>query len=150
MALVAAVYIGGRFSRSSGGTERSGPRVRAGTIAVPDAHRKGRIPVILTLADPPLAAYSLALRQHGDAPAERAEPRREAYVAKLRSAQRRAAVSLKRAIPSAAVKRNYTVLLNGMAVDLPATELAKAASSPSRASSARATATRSRSTAAQA
>ena len=37
------------------------PRVRAGTITIPDAHRKGRIEVIVTLADPPLAAYSRTL-----------------------------------------------------------------------------------------
>ena len=37
------------------------PRVRAGTITVPEAHRRGRITVILTLADPPLAAYSRSL-----------------------------------------------------------------------------------------
>jgi hypothetical protein len=37
------------------------PRVRAGTITIPDAHRKGRITVILTLAEPPLAAYSRSL-----------------------------------------------------------------------------------------
>ena len=37
------------------------PRVRAGTITVPAAHRRGRITVILTLADPPLAAYSRTL-----------------------------------------------------------------------------------------
>ena len=37
------------------------PRVRAGKITIPAAHRKGRITVILTLADPPLAAYSRTL-----------------------------------------------------------------------------------------
>ena len=37
------------------------PRVRAGTITVPAAHRRGRITVILTLAQPPLAAYSRRL-----------------------------------------------------------------------------------------
>ena len=35
--------------------------VRAGTITIPDAHRSGRVTVILTLADPPLAAYSRTL-----------------------------------------------------------------------------------------
>ena len=104
------------------------PRVRAGTITVPDAHRRGRITVILTLADPPLAAYSRTL-------AGRSSTRRlntsslaaKAYVAKLVRAQRAAAAVLKRAIPEAKVLRNYTILLNGMAVELPATELAKAA-----------------------
>ena len=98
------------------------PRVRAGTITVPDAHRSGRITVILTLADPPLAAYSRTL-------AGRSSTRRlntsslaaKAYVAKLQRAQRAAAATLKRAIPEATVRRNYTILLNGMAVELPAT-----------------------------
>ena len=104
------------------------PRVRAGTITVPERHRTGRIEVILTLADPPLAAYSRTL-------AGRSSTRRlntagraaRAYVAKLQRAQRAAAATLKRAIPQASVRRSYTVLLNGMAVELPATELARAA-----------------------
>ena len=50
-----------------------------------------------------------------------------AYVAKLQRAQRAATATLKRAIPSATVERNYTLLLNGMAVELPTTQLAKAA-----------------------
>ena len=47
-------------------------------------------------------------------------------MAQLRSAQKRAEVTLKRAIPSAEVKRSYTLLLNGLAVELPAKSLAKA------------------------
>ena len=84
--------------------------------------------MILTLADPPLAAYSRTL-------AGRSSTRRlntsslaaKAYVARLQRAQRAAAATLKRAIPEATVHRNYTILLNGMAVELPATELARAA-----------------------
>ena len=104
------------------------PRVRAGTITVPAAHRKGRITVILTLADPPLAAYSRTLA--GSSATRRLDLQSrgaKAYVAKLQRAQRLAAASLKRAIPAADVKRNYTLLLNGIAVELPATQLAKAA-----------------------
>lgn len=104
------------------------PRVRAGTITIPAAHRKGRITVILTLADPPLAAYSRSLAGSNASRRLNVQSRSaRAYIAKLRSAQRRAAVALRRAIPSATVERNYTLLLNGMAVELPATELAKAA-----------------------
>ena len=104
------------------------PRVRAGTITVPTAHRRGRITVILTLADPPLAAYSRTLT--GTSSSSRLSTSSlasKAYVAKLQRAQRAAAATLKRAIPEATVRRNYTILLNGMAVDLPATELARAA-----------------------
>src|SRR5688500_14408518 len=104
------------------------PRVRAGTITVPDAHRSGRITVILTLADPPLAAYSRTLAGSGSARRLNTSSRAaKAYVAKLLRAQRAAAATLKRAIPEARVRRNYTILLNGMAVELPATELARAA-----------------------
>ena len=104
------------------------PRVRAGTITVPTAHRRGRITVILTLADPPLAAYSRTLA--GPSSTSRLNTSSlasKAYVAKLRRAQRAATATLKRAIPEATVRRNYTILLNGMAVELPATELARAA-----------------------
>jgi minor extracellular serine protease Vpr len=104
------------------------PRVRAGKIVVPAAHRKGRVTVIVTLGAPPLAAYSRTL---AGATATRrlntSGAAAKAYVAKLASAQRAAAATLRRAIPSAQVRRNYTVLLNGMAVELPATQLAKAA-----------------------
>jgi subtilisin family serine protease len=104
------------------------PRLTAGTITVPDAHRKGRVTVILTLADPPLAAYSRSLASSGAARRLNLQSRSaKAYVAKLQRAQRLAAASLQRAIPSATVERNYTLLLNGMAVELPATELARAA-----------------------
>ena len=104
------------------------PRVRAGTITVPDAHREGRITVILTLSQPPLAAYSRTLA--GSSATRRlntSSRAARAYVAQLRRAQTAAAATLKRAIPQATVRRNYTLLLNGMAVELPATELAKAA-----------------------
>ena len=104
------------------------PRVRAGTITVPDAHRSGRITVILTLADPPLAAYSRTLASSSSARRlNTSSSAAKAYVAKLLRAQRAAAATLKRAIPEAKVRRNYTILLNGMAVELPATELARAA-----------------------
>jgi minor extracellular serine protease Vpr len=104
------------------------PRVRAGTITVPAAHRKGRVTVILTLDAPPLAAYSRTLA--GSSATRRLNTQSRAaraYVAKLRRAQAAAAAQLRRAIPSATVHRNYTVLLNGMAVELPARELPKAA-----------------------
>ncbi len=104
------------------------PRVRAGTITVPDAHRSGRITVILTLADPPLAAYSRTLASSSSTRRlNTSSSAAKAYVAKLLRAQRAAAATLKRAIPEARVRRNYTILLNGMAVELPATELARAA-----------------------
>ncbi len=104
------------------------PRVRAGTITVPAAHRQGRITVIVTLADPPLAAYSRTLSARGSARRlNTSSLASRAYVARLQRAQRAAAATLKRSIPEAKVQRHYTILLNGMAVELPATQLAKAA-----------------------
>ena len=128
-ALLAATTASASFKPiDRGHGEVEFPRVRAGTITVPAAHRRGRIEVIFTLADPPLAAYSRSLagtssRQRLDTSSRSAK----AYVAKLRTAQRAATAELKRAIPEAQVRRNYTVILNGMAVELPATQLAKAA-----------------------
>lgn len=128
-ALLAATTSSAAFQpidRSRGEIEI--PRVRAGTITMPTAHRRGRITVILTLAQPPLAAYSRSLAGRNAARRLNTSTRSSrAYIAKLRLAQQAAAAALKRAIPSATVHRNYTVLLNGMAVELPATELAKAA-----------------------
>ena len=104
------------------------PRVRVGTIQVPAAHRKGRVTVILTLAQPPLAAWSRSF-------AGRSSTRRlnttsagsKTYVASLLSAQKRAETALRQAIPSARVSRHYTLLLNGMAVEIPAKKLPTAA-----------------------
>ena len=104
------------------------PRVRAGTIVVPQAHRNGRTTVLLTLAQPPLAAYSRTVASVGAArrlDASSASSR--SYVAQLLRAQQRAAAVLRRAIPSAKVRRNYTLLLNGMAVELPVKTLPTAA-----------------------
>ncbi len=104
------------------------PRVRAGTIQEPAAHRRGRVSVILTLAQPPLAAWSRSF-------AARSAPRRlnvqstssKAYVTTLLAAQTRAEATLRRAIPSARVSRHYTLLLNGMAVEIPVKKLPVAA-----------------------
>ncbi len=107
------------------------PRVRAGTIQVPAAHRKGRVTVLLTLEQPPLAAWSRSLA--GRTASRRlnvAAASSKAYVATLLAAQRRAEASLRRAIPTATVGRHYTLLLNGMAVELPAKQLPAAAGLP--------------------
>ena len=129
MALIATSAAAGAFQPiERRGGELQTPRVRAGKITIPAAHRKGRITVILTLADPPLAAYSRTLAGSSATRRLNVQSRgARAYVAKLQRAQRAATATLKRAIPSATVERNYTLLLNGMAVELPTTQLAKAA-----------------------
>ena len=130
MALIATSAAAGAFQPiERRGGELQSPRVRAGKITIPAAHRRGRITVILTLADPPLAAYSRTLAGSSGTRRLNVQSRgARAYVAKLQRAQRAATATLKRAIPSATVERNYTLLLNGMAVELPTTQLAKAAS----------------------
>ena len=113
------------------GGEFEVPRVRAGTITVPPAHRKGRLTVIVTLAQPPLAAHSRRFTTRDSARRLDTSSRSSrAYVAQLRAAQARAEATLKRAIPSARVTRNYTLLLNGMAVELPAKQLGAAVKLP--------------------
>jgi minor extracellular serine protease Vpr len=131
-ALVAALLTGGSaaaafqpIARSYGEVEY--PRVRAGTIVVPKAHKTGRTTVILTLDQPPLAAYSRTLfRAGGTRRLDASSKASRAYVASLLRAQARAEATLKRAVPSAEVHRNYTVLLNGMAVELPYRALPRA------------------------
>jgi hypothetical protein len=104
------------------------PRVRAGTIEEPPAHSKGRLTVILTLAQPPLAAWSRSFTGQSTTRKLNAESAASrAYVATLLAAQQRATVALKRAIPSATVSRHYTLLLNGMAVEIPVKKLPVAA-----------------------
>ena len=136
LALGAALLVATSAAAGLRPIERRGgevevPRVRAGTITIPAAHRRGRLTVIVTLAQPPLAAWSRsftarsALRR-----LDTTSRRSRAYVAQLRAAQARAESALKRAIPSARVRRNYTVLLNGMAVELPAKRLASAVRLP--------------------
>ena len=81
------------------------PRVRAGTITIPDAHRSGRVTVILTLADPPLAAYSPHARrqQRHTAPLNMQSRAAKAYAATAPAgAAGTPPRTLKRAIPGPA------------------------------------------------
>ena len=106
------------------GGEVASPRLRAGTITVPAAHRSGRVTVLVTLARPPLAAYSRSLAGRlGTRRLDLSSASSKAYTAQLVAEQRRAAVALRHAIPSATIERRYTLLLNGLAVELPAKQL---------------------------
>ena len=102
-----------RARRNDHDSRRSSQRADHGD---PDARRSAAGRVLAHARRPQLHAA-----------AEHVELAAKAYVAKLQRAQRAAAATLKRAIPEATVHRNYTILLNGMAVELPATELARAA-----------------------
>jgi minor extracellular serine protease Vpr len=129
IAVGAALLTAGSAAGAFQPIERRGgefevPRVRAGTIVIPKAHAKGLTTVIVTLREPPLAVYSRSLASTSSAQRLDATSRSSrAYRAHLLRAQKRAEATLKRAIPRAEVHRNYTVLLNGMAVELPAKSL---------------------------
>ena len=101
------------------------PRLRAGTLTIPPAHRERRIRVIVTLKLPPLAqAYGRGLFASGSTRqlnVHTASSR--AYLKKIESAQRRAVAQLRRAIPSAIVTRRFLVVLDGLTVSLPVKKL---------------------------
>jgi len=102
------------------------PRVRSGTIRVPAGHADGRVRVVVRLKQPPLAVFESrslkAARTHRLNISSRSS---RAYVARLRSVQRRASAQLRHAIPSARVSRRFQVVLNGITVSLPARALPK-------------------------
>ena len=100
------------------------PRVRAGTITIPPAHTRGRVRVIVRLAQPPLAAahsgFAVAgsqRRLNVSASSSRA------YLAQLARSQAAASAALRQAIPEAWISRSFRILLDGLTVDLPATRL---------------------------
>ena len=98
--------------------------MRAGTIVIPPAHRRGRVRVIVRLAQPPLAAARSTYTSVG---AQRrlnvADASSRAYLARLARAQVVASAALRRAIPEAKVSSSFRVLVNGLTVELPATRL---------------------------
>ncbi|HEV3483821.1 MAG TPA: hypothetical protein VG106_00325, partial [Vicinamibacterales bacterium] len=103
--------------------EREIPRVRA----APDLPAwTGRRRVIVTLGMAPLARAELG-RTFSAAGATRrlnvAAASSRAYLARIDAAQRRAISVLRREVPQAHVQRRYRVILNGLAVSVPAQHL---------------------------
>jgi minor extracellular serine protease Vpr len=101
------------------------PRVRAGTIAIPPAHRQGRVRVVVRLGQPPLAA-ALGSSYTGVVAERRlnvATGSSRAYLARLARSQAAASSAIRQAIPEARVSRSFRVLVNGLTVELPATRL---------------------------
>ncbi|MBD0347866.1 MAG: S8 family serine peptidase [Thermoleophilia bacterium] len=101
------------------------PTVRAGTVQIPPRQRTGRVRVIATLRLPPLAAARGATFSFAGSP-ERLDLRSFAsrsYLAHVEQAQRAAIATLRREIPAARVSRRYAVVLDGLAIDLPARRL---------------------------
>jgi minor extracellular serine protease Vpr len=103
------------------------PRVRAGKVTIPKGHASGRVTMIVTLDQAPLAAhYGRSL--FGASGARRldvhsAESR--GYLASLARAQARAVTALRRAIPQATVGRRLRIILDGLTVTLPVKQLPK-------------------------
>src|SRR5438477_184737 len=104
-------------------SERSLPRVRAGTLKIPSASSR-RLTVLADLRLPPLAAYNRNLFSAISTTGlnVRSSSSR-AYLARLARAQRVAAAELRRAIPSARIAYRYRVVMDGFAVSLPARKL---------------------------
>jgi minor extracellular serine protease Vpr len=106
--------------------ELSVPRLRAGTITIPPAHKgERRIRVIVTLKLPPLAqAYGRGLFATGSARQLNVRSEEsQAYLHRIDAAQRFAVAQLHRAIPSAIVTLRYRVVLDGFTVSIPVTKL---------------------------
>jgi subtilisin family serine protease len=103
------------------------PRLRAGTIAIPKTHSRGRLTVIARLGLAPLAAWNA---DRGLASARRLNVRgtaAQAYLARVDAAQAKAIAQLRTAIPEARVGQRYRVLLDGFAVSVPVKQLPKLA-----------------------
>ena len=104
------------------------PRVRAGKIVIPPAHKKGLTRVIVRLSAPPLAVWNsertlLTTKATQHLNVHSAASR--AYVAQLQQAQKVAVAELHAAIPQATVQERYSILLDGFTVQLPERSLAK-------------------------
>ncbi|HEY3188736.1 MAG TPA: S8 family serine peptidase [Solirubrobacteraceae bacterium] len=105
--------------------ELAAPLVRAGHVQIPRGQRTHRIRVIATLRLAPLAAargetFSFA------GPAQQlnvASADSKAYVARVERAQAAAVAQLHQAIPSARVQHRYRVVLDGLALSVPASRL---------------------------
>jgi minor extracellular serine protease Vpr len=101
------------------------PRLRSGAISIPRRHAAGRVTVLATLDQPPLAGYSgrttaaagatRKLNVHGIGSRE--------YLARLAELQRHAVASLRQAIPQATVSRRLRIVLDALTVELPAAQL---------------------------
>ena len=101
------------------------PRVRAGTVAIPPRHARGSVTMIVTLDQPPLAAYfgrTLAAATGARRLDVRSAASR-AYLARIARLQARAVVQLSRAIPQATVSRRLSVILDALTVELPVKQL---------------------------
>ena len=102
--------------------------MRAGVIHVPAAQQRGLTRVIVRLSAPPLAAWS---SDHTLAFASRAHrldvqsASAKAYLARLARLQDSAAAQVRAAIPSARIQERFSIVLDGLTVQLPSKSLPK-------------------------
>jgi minor extracellular serine protease Vpr len=107
-------------------SESSLPRVRAGTIRIPAGHAKAVTRVIVRLSAPPLAVWNADRSLSSASRAHQLNVHSSssvAYLAKLARLQTTAAAAVRAAIPQAVVQEHYSILLDGLAVQLPARSL---------------------------
>jgi minor extracellular serine protease Vpr len=108
--------------------ETAQPRVRAGVIQVPSARRRGVTRVIVRLAAPPLAAWNGSRSTASASSARRFDLQSataRAYLASLARLQDAAASQVRAAIPQARIQERFSILLDGITVQLPARSLPK-------------------------
>ncbi len=108
--------------------ESAVPRVRAGVIAIPSARRHGLSRVIVRLSAPPLAAWSGGRLLSSASRAHRLDVRSvaaKAYLATLARLQDAAVAHIRAAIPEARFQERFSILLDGVTVQLPARSLPK-------------------------
>jgi minor extracellular serine protease Vpr len=105
--------------------DRTLPVVRHGSLHIPPGQASGRVRVIVTLRQEPLAvARGPGLFARGGGQRLELESRSSRrYLASLQRAQAVAVRSLQRAIPSSRVSRRFQVVLNGLTVELPVRRL---------------------------
>ncbi len=98
------------------------PLVRAGKIVIPAGHARDLTRVIVTLAPPPLAAWSAERRLASASDAQHLNVHTtasRAYVASLQRAQDAAIAQVRQAIPAAQIQEHFSILLDGFTVQLP-------------------------------
>jgi subtilisin family serine protease len=127
LALVLPAFLGSLTLLSAAGTSAS-------SQAAPSAAR-GLVEVVVTLPRPPLAEAirrdrGLAARATTDRRLNLRAPASVSYLRTLASAQRRLQARIEAAIPSAAVHWRYGVVLDGMAVVVPRSQLGRLAAVP--------------------
>jgi subtilisin family serine protease len=102
--------------------------VRAGVLKIPTAHQRGLTRVIVRLDAPPLAAWNGARSLSSSSRANHLDvgsAASKAYLAKLARLQDAAVAQVRAAIPAARFQERFSILLDGITVQLPTRSLPK-------------------------